>query len=148
MITDIIESNTYDYLNFQNLDYINSKDFKQPYTDNDPDMKYINTIYDYDLRNKANNISCEHQKLLSNFYNINIDNTYKSNRRFVDEMKPINYDYEKDLYMLLGRQVTPKSCDIKKKNYNDGNWVNYHNDNINKNMDNNIFNINTKSKLK
>ena len=50
--------------------------------------------------------------------------------------------------MLLGRQVTPKSCDIKKKDYNDGNWVNYHNDNIKKNMDNNIFNINTKSKLK
>ena len=78
----------------------------------------------------------------------NTNNTYKSNRRYIDEMKPIDYDYEKDLYMLLGRQVTPKSCDIKKKDYNDGNWVNYHNDNIKKNMDNNIFNINTKSKLK
>lgn len=148
MISDIIEYNTYDYLNFQNLHYIDSKDFKQPYTNDEPDIKYINTIYDYDLRNKANNTSCEHQKLLSNFYDINTNNTYISNRRFIDEMKPIDYDYEKDLYMLLGRQVTPKSCDIKKNNYNDGNWVNYYNDNIKKNMDNNIFNINTKSKLK
>lgn len=147
MISDIIEYNTFDYLHFQNLDYYN-KDFKEPYTDNLPDMKYINTIYDYDLRNEANNTSCEHQKMLSNFYNINTNNIYKSNKRFIDEMKTINYDYEKDLYMLLGRQVTPKNCDIKKKNYNDGNWVNYHNDNIKKNMDNNIFNISTKSKLK
>ena len=145
---DIIESNTYDFLNYQTLDYINSKDYNQPFTNNNPDIKYINTIYDYDLRNKANKVSCEHQKILNNFNDTNINNTYKSNIRYIDDMKPIDYDYEKDLYMLLGRQVTPKSCDIKKKDYNNGNWVNYHSDNIKKNIDNSIFNISTKSKLK
>ena len=40
---DIIESNTYNFLNYQTLDYINSKDYNQPYTDNNQDMIYINT---------------------------------------------------------------------------------------------------------
>ena len=145
---DIIESNTYDFLNYQTLDYINSKDYNQPFTNNDPDIKYINTIYDYNLRNNANKVSCDHQKILNNFNDTNINNTYISNIRYIDDMKPIDYDYEKDLYMLLGRQVTPKSCDTKKKDYNNGNWVNYHSDNIKKNIDNSIFNISTKSKLK
>ena len=112
---DIIESNTYNFLNYQTLDYINSKDYNQPYTDNNQDMTYINTIYDYNLRNIANNVSCDHQKILNNFNDTNINNTYKSNIRYIDDMRPIDYDYEKDLYMLLGRQVTPKSCDTKKR---------------------------------
>ena len=148
MIEDIIESNTFDYLNFQTLDYINSKDFNQPYTNYNNNMKYINTLYDYNLRNKANNVSCEHQIILNKFNDININNNYKSNIRYIDDMKHIDYDYEKDLYILLGRQVTPKSCDKKKTDYNEGNWINYHSNNIKKNMDNKIFNINTKSKLK
>lgn len=145
---DIIESNTYNFLNYQTLDYINSKDYNQPYTDNNPDMTYINTIYDYNLRNLANNVSCDHQTILNKFNDININNNYISNIRYINDMKPTDYDYEKDLYMLLGRQVTPKSCDTKKKDYNNGNWINYHSDNIKKNMDNSIFNISTKSKLK
>lgn len=145
---DIIESNTYNFLNYQTLDYINSKDYNQPYTDNNQDMTYINTIYDYNLRNQANNVSCDHQTILNKFNDININNNYISNIRYINDMKPTDYDYEKDLYMLLGRQVTPKSCDTKKKDYNNGNWINYHSDNIKKNMDNSIFNISTKSKLK
>jgi len=145
---DIIESNTYDFLNYQTLDYINSKDYNQPYTDNNQNIKYINTVYDYNLRDKANTVSCDHQNILNNFNYTNINNTYKSSIRYIDDMKPVDYDYEKDLYMLLGRQVTPKSCDTKKKDYNTGNWINYHSDNIKKNMDNSIFNISTKSKLK
>ena len=145
---DIIESNTYNFLNYQTLDYINSKDYNQPYTDNNQDMTYINTIYDYNLRNQANNVSCDHQTILNKFNDININNNYISNIRYINDMKPTDYDYEKDLYMLLGRQVTPKSCDTKKKDYNNGNWINYHSDNIKKNMDNSIFNNSTKSKLK
>lgn len=145
---DIIESNTYDFLNYQTLDYINSKDYNQPYTDNNQNIKYINTVYDSNLRDKANIVSCDHQNILNNFNGTNINNTYKSSIRYIDYMKPVDYDYEKDLYMLLGRQVTPKSCDTKKKNYNTGNWINYHSDNIKKNMDNSIFNISTKNKLK
>jgi len=145
---DIIESNTYDFLNYQTLDYINSKDYNQPYTDNNQNIKYINTVYDYNLRDKANTVSCDHQNILNNFNYTNINNTYKSSIRYIDDMKPVDYDYEKDLYMLLGRQVTPKSCDTKKKDYNTGNWINYHSDTIKKNMDNSIFNISTKNKLK
>jgi hypothetical protein len=145
---DIIESNTYNFLNYQTLDYINSKDYNQPYTNNNQDMTYINTLYDYNLRNQANNVSCDHQTILNKFNDININNNYISNIRYINDMKPTDYDYEKDLYMLLGRQVTPKSCDTKKKDYNNGNWINYHSDNIKKNMDNSIFNISTKNKLK
>ena len=49
-------------------------------------------------------------------------------------MKPVDYDYQKDLYILLGRQVTPKSCDVKKENYNEGNWINYHNNIVEKKL--------------
>lgn len=148
MINDIIESNIYDYLNFQTLNYINSKDFKEPYTNDNQNIKYIHSVYDYNLRNEANKISCEHQKMLSDFDYQNTHNTFIFGKRYINYMKPVDYDYEKDLYMLLGRQVTPKSCDVKKEGYNDGNWVNYHENNVKKNMDNKMFNINTKSKLK
>tara|TARA_B110000858_G_scaffold192868_1_gene244322 strand:+ start:1381 stop:1827 length:447 start_codon:yes stop_codon:yes gene_type:complete len=147
MINDIIESNTYNYLNFQTLNYINSKDFEQPYTNDKPSLQNIDSVYDYNLRNKANEVSCEHQTILNNFNDVYYDNNYVLNKSYVNYMKPVDYDYQKDLYMLLGRQVTPKSCDVKKDKYNEGIWVNYHNDNVKKNIDSKIFNIHTKSKL-
>jgi hypothetical protein len=50
----------------------------------------------------------------------------------------------KKIYILRGREVTPKSCDAKGKDYKKGNWINYHGSKLDKN--NIIFNQNTKRK--
>ena len=148
MINDIIESNNYNYLNFQTLNNYNNNDNQYAYTNDKPSLKHINSVYDYNLRNIANELSCKHQIVLNNLNDVYYNNYYISNKSYVDYMKPVDYDYQKDLYILLGRQVTPKSCDVKKENYNEGNWINYHNNIVEKKIDNKLFNINTKSKLK
>jgi hypothetical protein len=148
MINNITEANTYDYLGYQTLNFINSEEFSQPYTNNIPIVDNIYSVYDYNLRNEANKVSCEHQLKLHNIDEISNHNKLVINRSYIDKMRPIDYDYEKDLYMLLGREVTPKSCDVKKDGYDIGDWTHYHDNMVKNNVDNKIFNINTKSKLK
>lgn len=142
MNNSIEEYNEYSYVgydNYKNMNYV------EPYNLNKPELPNINSVYNYNLREIANKLSCEHQKFKTESNKIYTTNIYNSAFTYIDDIsKPLDYDYEKDIYILRGREVTPKSCDAKGKDYKKGNWINYHGSKLDKN--NIIFNQNTKRK--
>ena len=109
MNNSIEEHNEYSYVyydNYKNMNYV------EPYNLNKPELPNINSVYNYNLREIANKLSCEHQKFKTESNKIYTTNIYNSAFTYIDDIsKPLDYDYEKDIYILRGREVTPKSCD-------------------------------------
>jgi hypothetical protein len=100
-----------------------------------------------DLRKKSLELSCSNVNELEKIYNYNNEQDFLSVLDCInDPMKPINYDYVKDIHILRGNKVHKKSCNIKPDNFSNGKWIQQHNNEIKNSIDNKLFNINTKKK--
>jgi hypothetical protein len=115
---------------------IDNKNNKTYYQDADSNEKeYISDKKYYDHLNEMN-IQ----------YNSNNNKILENNLKYTDPVKPINYDYGNELYVLRGAKVNNKSCNTKMPNYNSGVWINQFNDEIKYDINKKLFDINTKRK--
>lgn len=120
------------YIPDKNINY----EFVKPYSDTIIKIP----LDEYDHKLESDKLSCKNVDYLNAKY-------FDQNTIILtetDPIKPTNYDYEKDLYILRGIPITPYSCNKKHEKYKEGLWINQFQENDFKS--NNMFNINTKKK--
>lgn len=120
------------YIPDKNIKY----DFVKPYSIDEINIKND----EYDAKLESDKLSCKNIDYLNIKYIY--QNTFYSNE--TDSIKPLNYDYVKDLYILRGIPITPYSCNEKHEKYKEGLWINQFKESDFKS--NYMFNINTKKK--
>ncbi len=131
-----IDNKKYEKTNIKITDDCYNKNNKTYYQDADSNEKeYISDKKYY-----------EHLNEMNIQYNSNNNKILENNLKYTDPVKPINYDYGNELYVLRGAKVNNKSCNRKMPNYNSGVWINQFNDEIKYDINKKLFDINTKRK--
>jgi len=139
-----------------NIGNICSYNYKTIYKNELPpiDTPYSNSINNdindndnINLRNESKKLSNSNICKQSNHYNKNNENIFISVLENINNpLKPINYNYINDSFIIKGQFIDKKNCNTKPLNYNNGEWVTQHENNINNSTNNKLFNINTKRK--